>query len=275
MHKTVSRVIFFIVPLTIILSACTEFRKLQKSDDWEKKYEAAIRYYEEQEYFKAATLLEDLLPILRGSQRAELANFYYAYAHYYQEQYLLASHYFKSFFDTFGRSEFAVEAYFMYAYSLYLDSPRYSLDQSSTKEAISALQTFLNRFPKSEYREQATQIIDEMQQKLERKAYENAKLMYRMKENKVAGYLKAAITTFETFQNDYPDSKYNEEIRYLLVEARHLLAKDSLDRLKRERYRETIDAYTDFIEMYPAGPYSKKAENIYDDCINQLEKIKS
>jgi outer membrane protein assembly factor BamD len=269
---------FILVSSVILLSflaSCTEFRKLQKSSDWEKKYEAAIKYYENEDYYRAGVLFEELLPILRGSQRAEMAHFYYAYSNFHQEQFILASHYFKSFFETFGRSQYAIEANFMYAYSLYKDSPRFTLDQTSTKDAIVALQTFVNRYPKSDYRDQATQIIDELQTKLEKKAYENAKLVYKLRDNRVGSYLKASIVVFETFQNDYPDSQYNEEIRYLVIEAKHLLASRSIESLKAERYRDTIEQYYQFVDMYPSSKFLKKAQSLYEDSLNQLEKIKS
>lgn len=270
-----SQLTILFLSLVFVLSSCSEFRKIQKSTDWEKKYEAAIKYYENQDYYKASVLFEELLPVLKGSQRAEMANFYYAYSHYYQENYIMSSHYFKTFFETFGRSQYATEAYYMYAYSLYKDSPRYTLDQTSTKEAVTALQTFANRYPNSDYREQATQIIDELQTKMELKAYENAKLVYKLKDNRVGAYLKASIVVFETFQNDYPDSQYNEEIRYLLLEAKHYLATKSMASLQKERYSETIEEYYSFLEAYPNSRFIKKAQSLYDDSLNQLEKIKS
>ena len=44
--------------LIIILFSCSEYRKILKEEGYEKKLEAAIKYYEEEEYFKASTLFK-------------------------------------------------------------------------------------------------------------------------------------------------------------------------------------------------------------------------
>ena len=168
LHPRLSYIILLFI--AFYSASCSKFRKIQKSNDWELKYRAAMEYYENKEYYKASTLLEELLPIIRGRPEAEKAQFYFAYSYYYQKQYLLSAHYFQTFFELYSRSEYAQEAFFMYAYSLYLDSPNYNLDQSNTIEAIQAIQTFLNKYPRSKYREQANLLIDEMQVKLEEKA---------------------------------------------------------------------------------------------------------
>ena len=54
----------FILILTLIfgLSSCSEYRKVLKTEGYEKKLEAAMKYYEDEEYFKASTLFKDIKP---------------------------------------------------------------------------------------------------------------------------------------------------------------------------------------------------------------------
>jgi outer membrane protein assembly factor BamD len=156
-----------------------------------------LKYYERKDYYRSVILFDQIRPYLRGTAEAEQVEFYYAYAHYYQKQYLLASHYFKNFHDTYNRSEFAEEAFYMYGYSLYRQSPIYNLDQSSTVEAITAVQTFLNRYPRSEFREDAVKIQVELRQKLEKKAYENAKLYVQLNS------LNSALIALDNFRKDF------------------------------------------------------------------------
>jgi len=262
-----------IIMTSIILMACSDFKKLQKSDDWEKKYEAAIQYFEEADYYRSSSLLEQILPIIKGSAKAEKANFIYAYTYYYQGQYLLSSHYFKTFYDTYSRSEYAEEARFMYGYSLYMDSPRYNLEQTSTKQAIVALQSFINRYPEAEFVPKAEAALVDLQRKLEKKAYENALLYYKLRKYINGEYLKAALVAFDNFQNNYPDSRYIEEIRYLEIEAMYKLALISIPAKKKERYNASIDFYQYYIDDYPNGEYLRKAESVYEDALNQLRKI--
>ncbi len=257
----------YIFLLVLVLSAsCSDFRQIMKSDDWQKKYDAALKYYEEKDYYRATMLLEEILPIIRGSKTAEEAQYYYAYAHYYQRKYVLSAHYFQQFYETYSRSKYATEAMFMHAYSLYQESPVHSLDQSSTVEAIDAMQLFINKYPYSDYKERAENIMDELQAKLEVKAYDNALLYYQL------GDYKAAIIAFNNFQNDYPDSDLNEEISYWKLAAQFQLAEQSITSKQKERYYTTIEYYQSFIDKYPESKFVKEAESIYEICITKIRK---
>ena len=249
---------------SFIIFGCSEFRKIQRSGDWNIKYEAAVKYYNEEKYDKSIILFENIKPIIRGSEKDEIANYYLAYSYYYEQQYILSAYQFEEFVKIFGRSEYAMEAMFMHAYSLYLQSPLYKLDQTSTYEAIVAMQKFLDKYPSSEFAQQGNDVIDELQVKLERKAYEQCKLYYR-----ISRY-KAAIVVFKNFKNDYPDSKFNEEIAFLNLETHYNLAKKSTFRRQEERYNKTAEVYLKFIETYPESTFLKQAEKIYAYCIKQM-----
>lgn len=256
--------------LTLIISSvsCSEFRKIQKSDGWEGKYEAALKYYEDEDYYRAIALFEEVIPLIKGKEEGEKAEFYYAYSHYYDKLYLLSSHYFKSFYETYSRSDFALESQYMYAYSLYKDSPVFNLDQASTKEAINAMQAFINKYSDSEFASNATEIIDELQVKLETKAYFNVKQYYKL------SVFKSALIAFDNFSKDYPDSEYNEELQFLDVEVRHKLAEQSISSVQDERYREVITAYEEFIDAYPESSYAREAERLFINSRDQLARFK-
>ena len=256
----------FLLVALMLISGC-RFSKLRKSADWRVKYDAALAYYEDQDYYRASILFEEILPIIRGTEEAELANYYFAYSYFYQKQYILSSHYFKSFVEVYSRSEYAMEGTYMHAFSLYKQSPAYSLDQTSTYEAIAAMQTFLDNYPYSEFAPKADDIIDELQVKLERKAYENAKLYY-----KIESY-KAALVALENFRVDYPDSKFQEEISFLKIEAAYKLAKVSIKSKQKERFTETISHYETFIDRYPSSEFLKDAERMYADSIEELSNF--
>ena len=78
-------------------------------------------------------------------------------------------------------------------------------------------------------------MIDELQVRFETKAYETAKLYYKLTTGlSYQNYLEAALITFETFKVDYPDSDYNEELLFLSIETSFKLAENSI-RSKKER----------------------------------------
>lgn len=247
--------------------SCSEFRDLQKSDDWKAKYEGAMRYYEEGDYYRAIALYEEILPVTRGKAEGEQAQFYYAYAHYNDNQFILSAHYFKNFYETYSRSPLANEAQFMYAYSLYQSSPAYNLDQTSTKEAIAAFQVFINRNRDSKYVTQADQILQELQVKLETKAYYSAKLYHKI------GVLTSALTAFDNFAINYPDSRFNEELQFLKIESTFQMAELSIPSKKEDRFRNVVELYEEYIDDYPESAWTADAVKYYDDALNQIEKL--
>lgn len=263
------RINIYLYGLLIIAmtSACSKFNKLQKTADIQKKYDGATAYFEKQDYYRAGILLEELIPLLRGREESEIAQFRYAYCHYRQRQLALSAYYFKSFYETFPRSEKVEEAAFMYAASLYEDTPTFNLDQTNSYEAIDALQSFILRFPQSERIEKCNVMIDVLQQKLEKKDYENAKLYLKLSD------YKAAIIAFDNFRRDFPDSQYNEEIAFRKVEAQFLLAKVSTDTKKEERYKELLVLHQRFVDSYPSSSYVKESENYYDMALQYIKAI--
>lgn len=267
MQKNYLFKIAFLPILVGLLYSCSEFRKVQRSSDWKVKYDAAMEYYEEEDFYRAAILFEEVLPIIVGTEEAEKAQFYLAYSHYKQGSRLLSSHYFKTFYDTYRRSQYAQEALFMHAFSLFQESPKYNLDQSSTQEAINAMQNFINRYPSSEYVTQANSIIDQLQEKLEKKAFEKARQYYRL------ARLKAAIIAFENFQNDFPDSDLKEEISFLKVEAQYKLAVQSIPSKQKERFLKAKEYYEYFIDNYSDSQYAREAEKVYGNVLDELENL--
>ncbi|MEH0155875.1 outer membrane protein assembly factor BamD [Limibacter armeniacum] len=253
--------------LGLILGACSNFSKVMKSTDPKEKYEAAVAYYEEKDYYRAGLLFEDVMPAFVGAAESEQLQFYYAYCHFYQSQYLLANHYFKSFFNTYNRSPYAEEALYMSAYSLYKDTPRYNLDQSNTNDAIGEMQDFLNRYPASEYAPEANRIILELRQKLEKKAFENAMQYAQLRR------YKAASVALDNFMKDYPDSELKEQAMFKKLEAEFELAKISIPSKQQERFETALITYKKFSSKYPDSEYFKTASKISDAATKELDRI--
>ena len=256
----------------LLLIGCSDFRKLQKSTDWRQKYDAVNKYYERGDrgdYIKASMLLEEILPIIRGMPEAEQANFYYAYCHFHQSLYVESAFYFKTFYETYSRSEYAMESMYMHAYSLFLDSPVVELDQSSSAEAISSMQQFLNLYPDSKYTGQANATIIELQRKLETKGYQNAILYKKLSQH------NSAVVAFENFSKDFPDSQYNEEVYFLKLESQYLYAKRSISSKQKERYDKVIEIYDHFIVNYSESKFVKEADRINEDSRKWISEFTS
>lgn len=258
--------------LLVVFSSCGEFYKLEKSTNWDELYDAANRYYDKKEYNKAIILYDRVLPVIRGSGKAEMAEFNYAYSHFRTKRYIEAAGYFKTFFDTYNRSPLAEEALFMNAYSLYLDSPDFNLDQRSSRDAVNAIQLFMNRFPESDSYERALGMIDDLQKRFEEKAFQESKMYYRLTDGLFPGeFYRACIINFQNFAKSYPDSKYNEELGFKLVEVSLAFAERSVFGKKEERLKDTITFGENFLKKYPDSSYGKRVTNLMSKTQTELE----
>lgn len=258
---------FFVIIL--VIAGCSKFRKIEKSPDWRVKYEAALNYYEKKDYYKSSVLFEQILPIVRGLPEGEKVQFYLAYCQYYDRLYLLASEQFRTFYETYGRSQMAEEARYMYAYALFAASPGQNLDQTSSIEAMAAMQEFLNRYPNSKFRDKAIEVIFTSQQKLEEKGFSNAYQYYKMRS------YKAAIVSLNNFKDNYPDSRFVEEAYYLVVVSEYRLAEQSIYSKQQDRYKAVIEHYKEFVDRYPQSKFLKDAEEYYTDSLKKLSQFKT
>lgn len=269
--RRVTLLLVYILVLVVGVS-CSKFRRIEKNPDWRVKYEAGLNYYAKKDYYKASTLFDQILPIIRGLPEAEKVQFSLAYCQYNQRLYLLASEQFKSFYETYGRGVLSEEARYMYAYSLYKSSPGSNLDQSGSIEAMGSMQEFLNRYPNSKFKDQAIDVILTTQVKLEKKGFDNARQYVKMGRN--LGY-KAAIVALNNFKENFPDSKYLEEANYLILFSQFELAKISIPSKERERYKEVVENYKNFIDKYPESKFLKDAEKFYIQSNTKLTSFKT
>jgi outer membrane protein assembly factor BamD len=270
-----------VVVVLITGVSCSHYQKVLKSDDLEYKYQEATKYYDEGEYFKALSLYEELISLYRGLGKAEEIYYYYAYCHYYVEDYIMAAFYFKNFIRTYPTSKYAEESMFTAAYCYYLNSPASSLDQSSTYKAIDEMQLFANRYPKSDKVPECNDLIDVLRDKLESKAFSNAKLYFNLSE------YKASIVSFNNVIKDFPDSQYQEEALLFILKSNYLLAINSVASKKKKRLEATVVAYQKFESYRPNVPelgeatdgtgtdknLAKEAESILKSTRKRLENL--
>jgi len=256
------------IALVILVASCSKFRRIQKSEDWRVRYEAALNYYEKKDYYRASMLFEDILPVVRGLPEGEKVEFYLGYCQFYEKTYLLASNQFKTFYETYGRSTLAEEAHFMYAFSLYTSAPSSNLDQSEGIEAMDAMQVFLNKYPDSKFREQATEVITVSHNKLEEKGFQNAKQYLTLRS------YQAAIISFDNFRKNFPDSKYLEEVAYLKVVSQYKLAEKSFPDLQPKRFGIVIELYKELVDGYPQSRFLREAEKMYSVSLTKVNPPK-
>jgi len=264
MIKNMRQIILIFALMILGVSSC-KYEKLLKSTDYKDKYHKAMAYYNEGDYMHASGLFDQLRPILRATKYADSLFFYNAYCSYNTKDYILAAHYFEEFYKTFGNSPFATEAEYMSAYCKYKMSPRISLEQSATYNAINSFGLFITRHPDNEKTYECNNLIIELKNKLSEKSFENAKLYYNM------GKYKSAIIALNNSIEDFPDTKFREEIMFLILKSNYLLASNSVINKRIERFQSTVDEYYSFSNEFPESKYIRQAKNIYKVSNKVLE----
>ncbi len=244
--------------------SCSKYEKLLKSDNYPLKYKKAMEYYGEEEYVKAGHLFEQLMPVYKGTAKIDTISYYHAQCKLNQSEYLLASHYFKKHHDSYPNSPFARDALFLNAFCFYKASPRPSLDQTNTRKAIEQFHMFNNKYPDHPKVKESSEYIREMRNKLVYKSYKSAKLYYDLQN------YKAAIIALNNSLEEYPDTKYREDILYLIVKSHFLLAENSVIEKQTKRYQATIDAYYSYVEEFNKGQHFNEVQKIYDKAQNYL-----
>ncbi len=256
--------ILILLILSLIAFSCGKYEKLLKSTDYALKYEKAFEYYENEDYVRAATLYEQISAIYRGTLKADTVYYYRAKSYFFQKDFIMAGHYFQELASTFPNSLFAEEASFLDAYCDYMQSPRPSLDQETSYKAISKLTLFIIRNPSSPRVEEARKIISELEEKLVQKSYMSARLYYDL------GAYNSAIIALRNSLNEYPDTKYREELLFLILKSYYLYALNSVEDKKLDRFQIAVDEYYSFIGEFPSGPFSAEAKKMYEDSMKIL-----
>ena len=153
----------------------------------------------------------------------------------------------------------------MNAYCTYKLSPKPSLDQSYTYQTISLISLYLSRYPNSERSQQCYDIVEELRNKLVEKSYISAKLYYDLED------YKSAIIALTVSLDEFPETKYREEIMYLIMRAKYLLAENSIDSKKVERYQSTVDEYYSFLGEFPESKYMKEVLEMFETSQSKLK----
>lgn len=262
----------------LALSSCNSYNQVLKSTDYDYKYEAAKEYYSAGQYTRAYQLLDELIMVLKGSDRGEESLFMLGMCHYNLGDYETASMYLDRYAKTYSKGEYTELARYYSGRASYLESPDPRLDQSPTYTAINQLSEFLDFYPYSDKREDVNDMIYELQNRLVQKEFDSAKLYYNLGSyvgnctNGGSNY-EACIITAENALRSYPYTRYREELYMLILRSRYQLAQRSVEEKSDERFRQTIDEYFGFKNEFPDSKYLKEADQIYRHSTSKIKNF--
>ena len=252
------RNLFVVLASLITLMSCkSEYEMLLNSNDADAKYEAAFRYFNENKYSKAASLFESLSVLADGTERGDTVKYYWGLSNYKFKDYYTAETNFDQFISSYPRSPFTSEARYLRLDCLFRQTLRYELDQTPTYKAINEISAYMLEYPSNVHMQECKDMLIELNERLDRKAYESAKLYYKMED-----YLASRIA-FKNVLKDDADNIYREDILYYIAMSSYKYAHESVPAKQKERYLAFVDDYLNFIGELPESHFRKELDSVY------------
>lgn len=256
--KFAKYIIAAVVAAFAILPGCkSQYEALLSGNDVDAKYKAAFSYFNKGKYKKAADLFESLSVLTGGTSRDDTVQFYWALSNYRYKDYYTAEANFRNFLDKFPRSPFSESAEFMRVDCLYRSTYRWELDQAPTYSTLVAISEYKMKYPGSVHAGVCTRMEEELNERLDRKAYENACLYYKMED------YKAARVALRNVLKDDAENIYREDILYYTAMSSYKYADLSIPSKQKERFMVFVDDYFNFIGEYPDSPRCRELGHLY------------
>lgn len=246
-----------LVLLALAVSCKSEYEALLASNDVDAKYEAAFNYFNKGRYNKAASLFESLSALSSGTERDDTIQYYWGLSNYKFKDYYTAETNFEKFIECYPRSPFTSEARFLRVDCLYGQTLRWELDQAPTYKCLSVITEYLREYPTNTHLDDCEAMIKELNDRLDTKAYEAAKLYYKMED-----YLASRVAFVNVLKDD-SENIYREDILYYIAMSSYKYAHLSVQSKQKERFLGFVDDYLNFIGEYPESPLRKDLDPLY------------
>ena len=258
--------IVVLASLVSLMSCKSEYEMLLNSTDADLKYEAAFQYFNDKKYSKAASLFESLSVLADGTERGDTVKYYWGLSNYKFKDYYTAETNFDQFISSYPRSPFASEARYLRLDCLFRQTLRYELDQTPTYKAMNEISAYMLEYPSNVHMQECKDMLVELGDRLDKKAYESAKLYYRMED-----YLASRVA-FKNVLKDDADNIYREDILYYIAMSSYKYAHESVPAKQRERYLSFVDDYLNFIGELPESHYRRELDAVYQRAQRALGK---
>jgi outer membrane protein assembly factor BamD len=251
--------LFIALAAVLALASCkSQYEQALRTSDVDHKYKAAFDYFNAGKYSKAATLFESMTVLTDGTRRADTVKYYLGLSNYLYKDFYTAETNFDDFITVFPQSPFASEARYLRLDCLYRSTLRYELDQTPTYKAINAISEYILEYPDNPHMQECRDALIELNTRLDKKAYEAAKLYYKMED-----YLASRIALRNVIKDD-AENVFREDILYYIAMSSYKYASLSVPAKRRERYLIFIDDYYNFIGEYPESHYRRELDNVYN-----------
>ncbi len=138
-----------------------------------------------------------------------------------------------------------------------------------TRDAIEEMETFAERFPRSNHIPEVNNYLDELRAKLIKKDYEIAYGYYFIEE------YHAAYESFKNFLNLYPEAPMREEAMFYQLESGYRYAIGSREDKQRERLQQVLNDFEKFSSSFAGSKHLAAAQDIYTKARAALTDIEN
>ena len=251
------KIALLLFTVAAVTSCKSPFEALLRSNDVQEKYDGAFHYFNAGKYSKAADLFDMLLLATRGTTKDDTVQFYLGLSNYRYGDLIIAEANFDQFISVFPRSPFTEEAKYLRIECLYGSTYRYELDQLPSFKAMAAIDVFIYEYPQSTHLKRMRDMLVDLQERIDKKSFESAKLYYTIEDYKAASY------ALKNVLKENADNQYREEVLYYIVAANFRYASNSVPAKQRERFLALADEYYNFISEFPDSKYRKEVEEMF------------
>jgi outer membrane protein assembly factor BamD len=218
----------------------------------------AQQLYNDEDYQEAVGEFQNIILQFPGNAVVDDAQYYLGLTRFKRSEFILSAFEFSKLIKNMPASEFVSDAQYMLAESYYELSPSFNLDQTYTKKAIEEYQAFIDFFPANTRVPEAEQKINELNDKLAQKEFNNAVIYEKME------YYTAALMYYTNVVETYHDTRYAPRALYNKIQIL----------INRERNSEAITEIDKFLQRYPDNTYAGELQKLKLSIENKLSASK-
>lgn len=230
--------------VTAVFLSCSQV-KVPSNATLEERMDVGMRLFDKGKYFDAKTQFRIITLSHSGSAMADKAQFYLGECHFNMKEYILSASEYERLIKVYPSSEYVDDAKYKLGLSYFELSPKFSLDQEYTRQAIMHFQEFLEDFSSSELVPKVEQYLNEARGKLAQKVYASAEIYRKMH------YYQAANIYYSKVLEQYYDTSLAPRALFWLGECNRRL----------EQYQDAMLAFDEFLNKYPRHEWNQRVKN--------------
>jgi outer membrane protein assembly factor BamD len=202
-----------IILIFIFLFTACSSSKPQDELDIQVQFDKAMKSLEKKRYLRAQEEFYTVAIKGLSTDLGDDAQFYLGESYFLNKEYILAIAEYDRLIRRMGFSEYVQKARWRICQCYVKQSPKFYHEQSSTENALSKLQEFVDDYPNSEFAEEAIETIGELRNKLAKKLYETGRLYIKMEE------YESAIIAYQDLLSKYYDTDFVSDSHVQIIKC--------------------------------------------------------